>query len=131
MKTYGVSDKHTGPWLGESTRPDQALAHGRAMYGAGTKLYVAEIAPLSPSSGLPNMAVLVGDGRERLVEEHGIGADSMFDDREVMVALEIYYDEMKDLFDTTITGVNDTEFMIPTKVKIYSPDHQVKVGDFK
>jgi len=70
-RVYGVSDKHTGPWLGEADAPDKALAHGRALWG-NRQLYVAEIAPLVPSVGLPNIYALVGDVREQLVDGHGV-----------------------------------------------------------
>ena len=131
-KNYGVSDKHTGPWLGESDKPDEALAKGRAMWGDTTKLYVAKIAPMDPAEGLPNMAVFIGDIREALVEKHGSGADAVFDGKEVIAALDTWWEEqVKAEFVNAIEQVTDIDHMVTSEVKIYSPGNDVKVGDFK
>ena len=130
MVTYGVSDKSTGPWLYEAASPDQALAKGRAMWGQVT-LFVAEVRVIKPSDGLPNAAVLVGDIRENLVEKYGSGADAMFDDRKVMISIEVAFERLKHEFDTLVDGVYDIDFMVAGKIRSYTGIQTVKVGDFK
>ena len=127
---FGVSDKHTGPWIGEEKTPSMALGKGRAMWGNRT-VYIAEIRPVKVSDGMPPVAALLGDVREGLVDKHGTGADSMFDDRDVMIGLEKAYELLKDEVDELIDAIHTIEFMVAVQVKAYTGDHTVKVGDFK
>ena len=132
MKTFGVSDKHTGPWLGESEKPDQTLAKGRAMWGNDCPLYIAVLDVMNPADGLPSIEVLIGDVRETLVEKHGSGADAIFDDRKVMSAIgDWWITVMSHELLNVIASVTELDHMVATKVKLYSPGHNVKVGDFK
>lgn len=132
MKTFGVSDKHTGPWLGESEKPDQALAKGRAMWGNDCPLYLAVLDVMNPAEGLPSIEILIGDVREALVEKYGSGADAIFDDKGVMVELGDWWDEIKSRgMIAKIEIVAELDHMVASKVKLYSPGHDVKVGDFK
>lgn len=132
MKTFGVSDKHTGPWLGESEKPDQALSKGRALFGDKSMLYVAVLDVLNPADGLPSVEILVGDARENLVERHGTGCDAVFDNREVMEALGVWWREIADhVFREIIEKIEKVDHMVATNIKVYSPGSNVKVGDFK
>jgi len=132
MKTFGVSDKHTGPWLGEADKPDQALAKGRAMWGEKSMLYVAVLDVLNPADGLPSIEVIVGDAREALVERHGTGCDAIFDNKKVMGALSEWWEQVTLFgFQTIIEEVEEIDHMVASKIKVYSPGNNVKVGDFK
>lgn len=131
-RTFGVSDRHTGPWLGEDDTPAKALAKGRAMWGPEKKLYVAEIRLMEPSEALPPVEVLVSDMKEKLVEKYGSGADEIFDNKKVMIALKVFWEQaVRSEFDRVIDGVADMDFMVTTAPKLYSPGNEVKVGDFK
>ncbi len=132
MKQFGVSDKHTGPWLGESDKPDQALAKGRAMWGEKTMLYIAVLDVMNPADGLPSIEVLIGDVREALVEKYGSGADAIFDDKKVQAALADWWEQVKQFGLATIIGeVAAVDHMVASQIKVYSPGNEVKLADFK
>jgi len=82
---------------------------------------------------LPNIASLVGDVREALVDKHGSGADAVFDNRKAMVTLEVWW---QGIVDGGFAGVieaqaDEEDFMVAHKVKSYTALQTVKVGDFK
>jgi hypothetical protein len=129
---YVVSDKHDGPWLGESDKPEEALAKGRALWGDTRKLYVAQSGALDITEAVPSVEVFIGDMREKLVEDHGSGADAVFDNKKVMLKLsdwwkEVMYQDLPDIIDM----VEKVDFLVVSKVRVYSPGNDVKVGDFK
>jgi hypothetical protein len=129
MRKFAVSDKHTGPWLGDCSAPDQALAKGRAMWGANAPLYVALIEPMNPAEGLPSIEQLLGDVRETLVDKYGSGADAAFDELPVQAALAKWWKNIvNNQFAQMFEG---EERAVPTLVKLYSADNNVKVSDFK
>ena len=128
---YGVSDKHTGPWLYERETPQQALEAARANWGARA-LYVAKIDVLNTAEMLPPVRGIVGDLRERLTERYGSGADDVFDNRKVMSALETWWESAVQVqFNNVIDAAADQHFTAASVVKKYGPTQQVKVGDFK
>ncbi len=127
---YGVSDKHTGPWIGEEDRPDMALAKGRAMWGT-IRLYVAQIRPVKPSDGLPKLTTMVGDVRENLVSKYGSGADDFFDNPKIAIVLDSVDFRARVEFDRLIESVADIDFMVSAKVVGYGGSQHVRVNDFK
>ena len=118
--------------MGEYEKPDQALSRARAMWGS-RRVYIAEIAPLDVGEGLPNIASLVGEVRETLVEKYGSGADSVFDSRKVMVTLEGWWQSMieRDFAEVIAIFSEEEDFMVAHKVKSYTALQTVKLGDFK
>lgn len=132
MNMYGVSDKHTGPWLGESEKPDQALAKGRAMWGDGRDLYVAEIDILDPTRHMPSVEGIIGELRERLVDKFGSGADAVFDDKKVMTTLSVWWEH--EALPTMLMRIEeqaDIDFTVAGRIKMYKPTFHCKVSDFK
>ena len=132
MKTFGVSNKYTGPWLGEADRPDQALAKGRAMYGNDCPLYIATLDVMNIADGFPSIHVLIGDVRETLVEKHGSGADRIFDEAGVTQALDEWWNRMLE-FDLlhVLSNVAAVDHMVADNIRMYSPGNDVKLNDFK
>ena len=126
---YGVSDKHTGPWVGEEDRPDLALAKGRAMWGT-IRLYVAQIRPVKASDGMPKLSTMIGDVRENLVSKYGSGADDFFDNPKIALILDAVDFRARIEFDKLIESVAEINFSVPAKVVAYGGSQAVRLNDF-